>query len=74
MPYKIIQTSETVVLSRQKWIIVGLIITILNPLFAGLIYGLALWREPSFKKEGRLIAILSLFWGAIQLAFFARYY
>lgn len=74
MPDKIMQTSESVVLSRQKWIIVGLIITILNPLFAGLIYGLALLNEPSFKKEGRLIAILSLFWGAIQLAFLARYY
>ncbi|MFN3301928.1 MAG: hypothetical protein ACK413_02820 [Patescibacteria group bacterium] len=59
--------DEKVVLkSKQKLIIVGLLITIINPLFAGLIYGLFLLSEPDLKKEGRLILILSLLWGGIS--------
>jgi len=71
---KIAKDSETVLVSRQKWIIIGLIITIVNPFFAGLIYGWALWREKDLKKEGKWIMILSLLWGAIQAALLMRYY
>lgn len=65
---------DQVSVSKQKWIIIGLLITLVNPLFAGLIYGLALWYEPGFKKEGKLIIFLSLIWGGIQTVFLARYY
>ncbi len=71
---KTAKDSETVLVSRQKWIIIGLIITIVNPFFAGLIYGWALWREKDLKKEGKWIMILSLLWGAIQAALLMRYY
>lgn len=65
---------DQVSVSKQKWIIVGLLITLLNPIFAGLIYGLSLWREPDFKKEGKLIIFLSLIWGAVQTILLTRYY
>lgn len=66
--------SDQVSVSKQKWIIIGLLITLVNPFFAGLIYGLALWREPEFKKEGKLIIFLSLIWGSIQTILLMRYY
>lgn len=74
MPDKLVQQPEIISVSKQKWVIVGLLITLANPIFAGLIYGLALWREPSLKKEGKLIVFLSLIWGAIQTSFIMRYY
>jgi hypothetical protein len=58
--------EENVLVSKQKWVIIGLLITLFNPIFSGLIYGLALWREKDFEKEGKLIFILSLIWGGIS--------
>jgi len=66
--------SDYISVSKQKWVIIGLLITLVNPFFAGLIYGLALWREKEFKKEGKLITLLSLIWGAISTIFLMRYY
>ena len=67
------QQPEKVSVSRQKWVIIGLLITLFNPFFAGLIYGLALWREPELKKEGKLIVFLSLIWGAVSLALVSHF-
>lgn len=65
--------DEKVVLkSKNKLIIIGLLITILNPIFAGLIFGLFLYSEPPLKKEGRLIIILSVLWGGILFALSTR--
>lgn len=74
MSDKLVGETDKILVSKQKWMIVGLLITLANPIFAGLIYGLALWREPSLKKEGKLIIFLSLIWGAIQTSFIMRYY
>ncbi|MGC9049161.1 MAG: hypothetical protein ACP5IX_03010 [Patescibacteria group bacterium] len=68
------KTLDQVSVSKQKWVIIGLLITLVNPIFAGLIYGLALWREKGFKREGELIIFLSLVWGAISILFLMRYY
>lgn len=66
--------DEKVVLkSKQKLIIVSLLITIFNPIFAGLIFGLFLYSEPELKKEGRLIIILSALWGGILFALSSRF-
>lgn len=73
MKLRLINLPDKIVISKQKWIIIGLLITIFNPLPAGLIYGLALWREPGMKKEGKLITMLSLLWGGISMALVNRY-
>jgi len=72
MSEKLNKDSEKVLISKQKLIIVGLIIVLFNPLFAGLIYGLALWREKSLSAEGKMIVLFSLLWGAIVLALARR--
>lgn len=59
--------------SKQKLIIIGLLITIFNPIFAGLIFSLFLRSEPQLKKEGNWLLILSLIWGGILFALSARF-
>lgn len=59
--------------SKQKIVIIALIITILNPIFAGLIFSLFLRSEPQLKKEGQLLLILSLVWGGILFALSTRF-
>jgi len=68
------KNSDVILVSKQKWIIIGLIITIVNPFFAGVIYGIALWRDKNFGKEGKWLFILSLLWGSISTALLLRYY
>jgi len=58
--------------SRQKLIIIGLLITLVNPFFAGLIFSLYLLSEPELKKEGKLIFILSLLWGGVSFILIRR--
>lgn len=72
MPQKT-EDADKVLVSKQKWIIVGLLIIIFNPLPAGFIYGFALWREKMFKSEGNLMMIFSLLWGGISLALTKKY-
>ena len=72
MTKRLAGTPDKVLISRQKWMIVGLLVVIFNPLPAGLIYGFSLWREPVFKNEGKLVMAFSLLWGAISLALARR--
>jgi len=72
MEKKLTRNGEKILVSKQKLIIVGLLIVIFNPLFAGLIYGLALWREKELESEGKMIILFSLLWGAIILALAKR--
>lgn len=67
------KSSEKISVSKQKFINIGLLIVVFNPLPAGLIYGFALWRETTTKNEGKLIMIFSLLWGAISLALVRQY-
>jgi hypothetical protein len=51
--------------SRKKWLWLGVAIAILNPVFSGLIIGLAFWTEPKLKKEGKVILAVAIIWGII---------
>ena len=66
--------KDKILVSKEKWLIIGLLITIFNPLPAGLVFGLGLWRNKATAKEGRWLTIFSLFWGAISLSLALRYY
>ncbi len=65
--------EDKVLFSRQKWITLGFLLVLLAPLPAGLIYGLALWREHELKAEGKWMVIFSLLWGAVLLAMVRRF-
>ena len=51
--------------SKKKWYWVSLVITIINPILAGLVLGVFFMSEPEFKKEGRIILAIAIIWGLI---------
>lgn len=38
-----------------KWLLVGLLIALLNPVFGGFIIGIAYYTEPDLRREGMII-------------------
>ncbi|HOZ16422.1 MAG TPA: hypothetical protein PLF70_00875 [Candidatus Portnoybacteria bacterium] len=54
--------------SKKKWFIVGIIIALLNPIFSGLVVSFGFLTEPKFRKEGKIILVISFLW-AIALAY-----
>lgn len=53
--------------SRKKWFWLGVVIALINPIFSGLILGIAFLTEPEMKKEGKIILILAILWGLVSL-------
>lgn len=53
--------------SKKKWFWVGLAITLVNPVFSGLIIGAAFLSEPELKKQGRIIITVAVLWGVAVL-------
>lgn len=60
--------------SKKKWVWLGIVITILNPVFAGLILGAAFLSEPKLKRAGLIISAIAIIWGAISFYLMQRYY
>lgn len=52
----------------KKWFWIGIIVAVLNG-FAGLIYGIALAVEKERRKEGLIIAVLSIIWTLVLFFF-----
>jgi len=61
--------EEIKLTSRKKWLWLGIIIALLNPIFSGLIIGLAFWTEPELKKEAKIVLAIAVIWGIIALYF-----
>ena len=52
--------KELTLNSKKNWFYVGLIVAILNPVFAGLIIGVFFMTEKELKKEGRIILLIAI--------------
>ncbi len=59
--------KEIKLTSRKKWLWLGIIIALLNPIFSGLLIGLAFWTEPELKKEAKIVLVIAVVWGVIAL-------
>jgi hypothetical protein len=64
--------NEVKITSRKKWFTVALLITLVNPIFSGLIIGSAFLTEPELKKEGKIIIVLAVLWG-VAVMFISRW-
>ncbi len=64
-----LEKKEVKLVSRKKWLWLGIIIALLNPIFSGLIIGLAFWTEPELKKEAKIVLAIAVIWGIIALYF-----
>ncbi len=51
---------------------VALLITLVNPIFSGLIIGSAFLSEPELKKEGKIIIVSAVLWG-VAVLFISRW-
>jgi FtsH-binding integral membrane protein len=54
--------------SKRKWLVIGIIIAILNPIFSGLVVAFGFLTEPKLRREGKIILVISFIW-AIILAY-----
>lgn len=60
----ILNNMDSQIIFSKKWLWTGLIITLVNPIFSGLIIGSLYLTEPGLKKYGRIILPLAIVWGA----------
>lgn len=67
------EKDEQVSISRSRWLHGALAIAILNPIFSGLILGVLMWRSPGLEKEGRIVTLFSLAWGAVVILLLLKY-
>ncbi|MFH0906753.1 MAG: hypothetical protein ABIC36_01980 [bacterium] len=49
---------------KSKWYLIGIIIAIISP-FSGVVLGIGFLTESSLKKQGKIILVFSLIWGAV---------
>ena len=66
--------KETNDFSLRKWGLAGILIAVLNPVFAGLIFGALLLTESKLKKLGAAVAIISIVWGVISYFLIQKYW
>lgn len=63
-----VQEKEKIsLISKKKWFWLGIVIALVNPIFSGLIIGLAFWTEPELKKEAKIILVIAIIWGLITI-------
>lgn len=62
-----------VVISKSRWFNGALAIAVLNPIFAGLLMGILLWRTQGMQKEGKIVTAFSIIWGGIILLLAYKY-
>lgn len=62
-----------IAISKSRWFNGALAIAVLNPIFAGLLMGILLWRTEGMKKEGKIVTAFSVIWGGIILMLAYKY-
>ena len=58
--------NATEISSKQKWLVIGIIIAFLNPIFSGLVIAFGFLTEPRLRKEGGIILVFSFVWAIIK--------
>ena len=59
--------DKITVSSRRKWLWLGIVVALVNPVFAGLIMGAVYLSEPELKSAGKIVAAIAILWGAVLL-------
>lgn len=57
--------APLVISSRKKWLWLGIIVALINPIFAGLILGAVYLSEPKLRGAGKIVAGVAILWGAV---------
>ena len=51
--------------SKQKWLVLGILVALVNPIFSGLIVSFGFLTEPTLRKEGKIVLAVSLVWSVV---------
>jgi len=51
--------------SKQKWLVLGILVALVNPIFSGLIVSFGFLTEPALRKEGKIVLVVSLVWSVV---------
>ena len=57
------EEGKVVLNSKSKWFWLAITIAVLNPIICGVILGITLWTEPKYRKQAKLILVISVVWG-----------
>jgi len=57
--------GKLIISSRRKWLWLGILVSAVNPIFAGLIMGAVYLSEPELRKEGLIVSAIAILWGAV---------
>lgn len=57
--------NVTEISSKQKWLVLGILIALVNPIFSGLIVSFGFLTEPTLRKEGKIVLVISLVWSVV---------
>lgn len=49
----------------KKWLLVGIVIALINPVFSGIVLGIAYLTDGKLKREGQIVLALSLIWAIL---------
>ncbi len=60
-----ITDDKLTISSRKKWLWLGIIIALVNPVFAGLIMGAVYLSEPELRQAGKIVAAIAILWGGV---------
>ena len=61
--------EKIIVVSKRKWLWLGILVSVVNPIFAGLIMGAVYLSEPELRKEGFIVSAIAILWGAVLFYF-----
>ena len=71
---KITTSGARVILSsRKKMLRLGIIVALLNPIFAGVVVAAFYLTEAELRREGKIVAGLAIVWGALLFYLIGHY-
>lgn len=57
-----------------KWLFVGLLIALLNPILSGVVIGLAYVSEERLRREGYIVLGFTVIWAIVVIVFVRQYF
>lgn len=64
---------ESTHINKNRFFVWAVIITLLNPVFAGLLLGIWMMGEPDLRKEGRIVTGFAIVWGLLALLLISKF-
>jgi hypothetical protein len=64
--------EKLIISSKKKWVWLGVLIALVNPIFSGLIVGAVYLSEPELRGAGKIISAIAILWGAALFYFINR--